>query len=336
MLIASAVAEEVDFNRDIRPIISENCVHCHGPDAETRDADLRLDNYEGATADLGGYQALVPGDLDASELWYRIITEDHSEVMPPPKSNRALTEAQKQLIKEWIESGGKYDQHWAFVKAKRPETEGNAIDHFVAVRHAEQGLSYSAPVEPYQLVRRLSLDLIGLPPTSEEVAAFQKAYVKDPQNAVEEWVDQLQASPRYGERWARPWLDLARYADSNGFQADQLRDSWAFRDWVIDALNANMPYDQFTIEQLAGDLLPNATISQKIATGFHRTVTCNVEAGVHPEENRTNQVADRVNTTGTVWLGITMECAQCHDHKYDPFTMRDYYGMFAFFNNTPL
>ncbi len=230
--------------------------------------------------------------------------------------------------------------HWAYQKPVRPSLPRidtnwprNAIDWFVLKRLGENALAPSPEAEPGQLLRRVYLDLIGLPPSPAELEAF----LKNPSaEAYEQVVDQLLKNSRYGERWARPWLDLARYADSNGFQADQLRDSWAYRDWVIDAFNKGMPFDQFAIEQIAGDLLPNATVSQRIATGFHRTPTCNVEAGVHPEENRVNQVVDRVNTTGTVFLGTTLECAQCHDHKYDPFSMKDYYSLFAFFNNTPL
>ncbi len=326
----SVIAEEpIDFNRDIRPIISENCVHCHGPDAETREAGLRLDE-EAASRD-----AIVPGDANASEVWLRVAHDDPDELMPPPDSNRSLTAKQKDLLKRWINSGAKYAKHWAYVAPKKaavPKGE-HAVDHFIAKGHAEKGLGFSAEAEKWRLLRRVSLDLIGLPPSPEEVKAF---LADESPDAFEKQVDRLLASPRFGEKWARSWLDLARYADSNGFQADQLRDSWAYRDYVINAFNANMPFDQFTIEQLAGDLLPNATVDQKIATGFHRTPTCNVEAGVHPEENRTNQVVDRVNTTGTVWLGTTMECAQCHDHKYDPFSMKEYYELFAYFNNTPV
>lgn len=230
--------------------------------------------------------------------------------------------------------------HWAYLKPQRPslpQTNSswprNAIDFFILHRLTEQKLKPSSETAPGQLLRRVHLDLIGLPPAPEMVDQF----LANPSDAAyEKIVDDLLKSTRYGERWARPWLDLARYADSNGFQADQLRDSWAYRDWVIDALNAGLPFNQFVIEQIAGDLLPSATVAQRIATGFHRTPTCNVEAGVHPEENRVNQVVDRVNTTGTVFLGTTLECAQCHDHKYDPFSMNDYYSLFAFFNNTPL
>jgi len=332
---ADDAAAPIDFNRDIRPILSENCYHCHGPDGEAREGNLRLDIEADAAT------ALAPGDLPASEVWHRVSTADLDDLMPPPKSKRRLTAAQKDLLKRWIEEGAGYADHWAYVPPQRPVVPepvnggriGNAIDQFVAERLKKEGLTASPGADRVTLIRRLSFDLTGLPPAPDEVASFVADKSPD---AYEKVVDRLLASPRFGERWARPWLDLARYADSNGFQADQLRDSWAFRDWVIDALNDNMPFDQFSIEQLAGDLLPDATLDQKIATGFHRTVTCNVEAGVHPEANRTDQVVDRVNTTGTVWLGTTMECSQCHDHKYDPFSMRDYYGLFAYFNNTPL
>lgn len=323
-------AEEIDFNRDIRPILSENCFHCHGPDPETREADLRLDEQEASREDLGGYAAVVPGDPEKSEVWLRVAHGEGDDLMPPPDSKRKLTEKQKSLLKQWIESGGEYAKHWAYEAPVRHE---GGIDDFVEAQHQKRGYTFSEEAEKWKILRRVSLDLVGLPPTPEELHAFQN---DDSPDAYEKVVDRLLASPRFGEKWARSWLDLARYADSNGFQADQLRDSWAYRDWVINALNTNMPFDQFTIEQLAGDLLPDATLDQKIATGFHRTVTCNVEAGVHPEENRTNQVVDRVNTTATVWLGATLECAQCHDHKYDPFSMKDYYGIFAYFNNTPL
>ena len=326
--------DAVDFNRDIRPILSENCFHCHGQDSKTREADLRLDE------EAGSREAITPGSPEKSEAWLRVVHSDKDELMPPPKSNRRLSARQKSLLKKWIESGAKYDSHWAYKKPIREKIDsnvipdgGNEVDFFVAKQQAKRKLVFSEQADKGKLLRRVSLDLIGLPPSPEDLRAFQADNSAD---AFAKVVDRLLASPRFGEKWARGWLDLARYADSNGFQADQLRDSWAFRDWVINALNANMPFDQFSIEQLAGDLLPNATLDQKIATGFHRTPTCNVEAGVHPEENRTNQVVDRVNTTGTVWLGTTMECAQCHDHKYDPFTMQDYYGIFSYFNNTPV
>ena len=338
-LTVSVKPKAPDFNREVRPILSENCFHCHGPDSEARKANLRLDTFEGATANRKGVKAVVPGDLAASELWAHVTSSDPDEVMPPPGSNRRLTPAQKRTLRRWIESGARYEQHWAFVPPKRPDLPPSVaprihpIDAFVRTRLVSSPLTPAPRADRPTLIRRVALDLTGLPPTRAELHRFLAD--KDPQ-AYEKMVDRYLASERFGEHWARPWLDLARYADSNGFQADQLRDSWAWRDWVIRALNTNMPFDQFSIEQLAGDLLPKATADQKIATGFHRTVTCNVEAGVHPEENRVNQIVDRVNTTATVWLGLTMECAQCHDHKYDPISMQDYYKLFAYFNNTPL
>ena len=252
-----------------------------------------------------------------------------------------LSEDQVSLLTQWIKEGARYAKHWAYEKPVRPKVAfgkekafvRNPIDSFVSKGLNARGWKPSEPADKARWLRRVSLGLIGLPPTVEEIEEFLG---DDSLQARETAVDRLLASPRYGEHWARQWLDLARYADSNGFQADQLRDSWAFRDWVIEAMNADMPFDQFTIEQLAGDLLPEASVSQKIATGFHRTPTCNVEAGVHPEENRVNQVIDRVNATGLTWLGTTLECAQCHSHKYDPFSQEEYFQFFAFFNNTPL
>tara|TARA_B100001093_G_scaffold256893_1_gene245637 strand:+ start:18952 stop:22038 length:3087 start_codon:yes stop_codon:yes gene_type:complete len=333
--------KKIEFNRDVRPILADRCFHCHGPDKETREADLRLDVEEDAKREFGGYFAIDPGNAADSEVYYRIMTDDDNDLMPPPESKREMTDEEKEIIRRWIDEGAEYEDHWSLVPPTQVTEVGvsdeswisNEVDQFILNRLDEHGLKPSEEADRRTLIRRLSFDLTGLPPTPEEV----EAYVNDASDdAYETVVDRLLKSLRFGEHWARSWLDLARYADSNGFQADQLRDSWAYRDWVINALNSGMPFDQFTIEQLAGDLLPNATIDQKIATGFHRTVTCNVEAGVHPEENRTNQVVDRVNTTATVWLGTTMGCVQCHDHKYDPFTTKDYYGLFAFFNNTPL
>lgn len=335
-----------DFNRDIRPILSENCFHCHGPDDASRKADIRLDTEEGARA-IGKNGAPVhpdPASPEAGLIWKRIHASDPDDVMPPPQSKRSLTSAQIVLLEEWLRDGAPYQSHWAFEAPVRPAVPAvppeaavvNPVDAFAWQQLNRLGLDFSPPAGPETMVRRLHLDLTGLPPTPDEVTEFVTGMNEETPGFYESWVDRLLRSTAFGEHWARPWLDLARYADSNGFQADQLRDSWAFRDWVIQAINQNMPFDQFTIEQLAGDLLPDPSIDQLVATGFHRTVTCNVEAGVHPEENRVNQVFDRVNTTATVWLGVTLECAQCHNHKYDPFSMKDYYSMFAFFNNTPL
>ena len=328
---------EIDFNRQIRPILSENCFACHGID-DPKSA-LRLDfaefAYEGGKS---GRPAFVPGKPEKSEVITRIT--DHGEDRMPAKGD-ALSAEQVSLLKQWIGEGARYANHWAYEKPVRPQVPSakakgfvrNPIDSFVLKNLNERGWTPSEPADKARWLRRVSLGLIGLPPTVEEIDDFMTDHSP---SARETAVDRLLDSPRYGEHWARQWLDLARYADSNGFQADQLRDSWAFRDWVIEAMNADMPFDQFTIEQIAGDLLPEPSMSQKIATGFHRTPTCNVEAGVHPEANRVNQVIDRVNATGLAWLGTTLECAQCHSHKYDPFSQEEYYKLFAFFNNTPL
>ncbi len=339
-------SEGPDFGREIRPILAENCYHCHGPDEQAREAKLRLDTFEGATTGGETGPAIVPGKPGESELIARILSPDADDHMPPQDSKRVLTPGQKALLSEWIEAGAKYGEHWAWKKPLRPPVPSvedpslvrNPVDSFLLRKLQQEGLSYSSEVDPAALLRRLSLDLIGLPPPLEDIRVFENTWAnsEEREKSYDEAVNRLLSSPRFGERWGRPWLDLARYADSNGFQADQLRPSWSYRDWVIKALNANMPFDQFTIEQIAGDLLPDATLDQKVATGFHRTVTCNVEAGVSPEGNRVDQVIDRVNTTATVWLGITLECAQCHDHKYDPFSMEDYYSFFDFFNHTPL
>ena len=327
----------VDFNREVRPILSEHCFQCHGLDQQK--SKLRLDFEEFAhKGGKSGLMAVASGKPDKSEMIRRVT--DRGEDRMPPKG-KGLSQVQVDTLRRWIAEGGKYDKHWAYVAPKRSDLPvvkatkqiANPIDRFTLRRLEERGLTFSEPADKARWLRRVSLDLLGLPPTVEQLDAFLG---DDSENAREKVVDALQKSPRYGEHWARQWLDLARYADSNGFQADQLRDSWAYRDWVIDAMNADMPFDQFTIEQIAGDILPEATFSQKVATGFHRTPTCNVEAGVHPEGNRVNQVVDRVNATGTTWLGTTMECAQCHSHKYDPVSQEEYYQLFAFFNNTPL
>ncbi len=341
------IAEDkpIDFNRDVQPILQARCESCHG--SEEREGGLRfLTRKDLLNRNDSGEPAVIVGDASKSEL-IRRIKADESERMPP--EGTSLTSAEIETLKRWVQQGAKWPEgetppkHWAYIRPQRapvPETQNlgrtsNPIDHFVLKQLAASGtgLRQSPMASPAKLLRRVHLDLIGLPPSPEEVKRFEA----DPSfEHYKKIVDKLLASPRYGEKWTRQWLDLARYADSNGFQADQFRDIWAYRDWVINAFNEDMPFDQFTIEQIAGDLLPDATIEQKIATGFQRCTTCNVEAGVDPEENRTNQVIDRVNTAGTVWLGTTLECAQCHNHKYDPFTQEDYYRIFAFFNNTPL
>ncbi len=343
----AARTAKVDFRRDIKPILAAHCFKCHGP--EKREGGLRFTNQ----ADLlhlndSGEPAAVPGKSQQSELLRRVLSNDDDERMPPPDAGKPLSTKDVALLRVWIDQGADWPesetirvQHWAYanpVRSKLPKLNGknsarSAIDAFVLARLESEGLKSSPPADRARLLRRVSLDLIGLPPSVAEVDAFVNDSRPD---AYERVVDRLLKSPRYGERWARQWLDLARYADSNGYQADQFRTMWVYRDWVINAFNQDMPFDQFSIEQIAGDLLPGATVDQKIATGFHRCPTCNVEAGVDPEENRVNQLIDRVNTTGTVWLGTSLECAQCHNHKYDPFTQQDYYQLFAYFNNTPL
>ncbi|MEM1296853.1 MAG: DUF1549 domain-containing protein, partial [Verrucomicrobiota bacterium] len=323
MVWSSAIGEELDFNREIRPILAANCFECHGPDEESRKGKLRLD--------LGGAEALENGEVIA-----RILTDDPYDIMPPPKANKTLNRDQIAKLRAWIESGAEYEEHWAFVKPARPELPErdewarNEIDAFVAKRLNVEKLEPSPAADPYALIRRVYLDLTGLLPTPEEADAFANS--TDPQ-ALEKAVDELLKSPRYGERWARPWLDLARYADSNGYEKDRPRSIWPYRDWVIRALNDDKPFDQFSIEQIAGDMLPNATIDQQIATGFHRNTMLNEEGGIDPLEYRFHAVVDRVLTTGTTWMGLTTGCAQCHTHKYDPITHTDYFGLFALLNN---
>ncbi|MBI1915380.1 MAG: DUF1553 domain-containing protein [Planctomycetes bacterium] len=331
---------QVEFNRDIRPILSDTCFACHGPDKAKRKADLRLDTEDGAFADRGGYRPLVPGKPEQSELYQRITAALPSERMPPARSGRKLTTKQIELIRHWIEQGAKWQKHWAFLPPRREPlakvrntTWGrNGIDAWVLERLEREGLSPSPEADRATLIRRVTLDLTGLPPTPAEVDAFLAD--RSP-GAYEKVVDRLLASPRYGERMAVLWLDAARYADSNGYQSDGERIMWRWRDWVLDAFNANMPFDQFTIEQLAGDLLPRPTLEQRIATGFNRNHRGNAEGGIIPEEYAVEYVVDRVDTTATVWLGVTLGCARCHSHKYDPFTQKEYYQLFAFFNNVP-
>jgi hypothetical protein len=334
--LAAEAPQPLEFNRDIRPILSENCFYCHGQDGQKREADLRLDDRQ-AAIDSG---AIVPGDPGASTILERIHSTDPDVLMPPPDSNRRLSEEQKKLLDRWIKEGADYEQHWAFTPPKRPAAPEvkqsdwvrNDVDRFVLAKIEAAGLAPSPEADRATLIRRLHADLVGLPPTPEEVDAFVAN--PDPQ-AYEKLVDRLLASPHYGERMALPWLDAARYADSNGFQQDGDTWQWIWRDWVVKALNADTPFDRFSIEQLAGDLLPGATIEQKIASGFNRNHLLNGEGGAIPEEQRFNTLFDRVDTTSTTWLGLTMACAQCHDHKYDPMTRTDYYGLLDAFNRLP-
>lgn len=338
---AVSAQAKVDFNHHIRPIISAKCFHCHGPDEESRKAKLRLDHREEALKDRDGFRAIVPGDLDASELILRITSHDKDEVMPPPKEGDALTAAEIDLLKRWIAQGAEYQEHWAWSRPALPPvpaatdakaTIRNPVDAFISNAANRAGLRQSPEADRHTLLRRLSLDLIGLPPTPEEVAAFVGDAAPD---AYEKAVDHLLASPHFGEKWARMWLDLARYADSTGYGSDKFRlNIWPYRDWVIDAFNRNLPYDQFTIEQLAGDLLPNATPEQIAATAFHRNTMTNVEGGTIDEEFRVAAVKDRVATTTQVWTGLTFQCAQCHTHKFDPISHAEYYQLYAIFNQT--
>ncbi len=329
---------QVSFTRDIRPILSDNCFHCHGPDESTRKAKMRFDTREGIFAERKGRFPIVPGKPDESEIVKRIFSTDPDEQMPPPDYPRQPTVAQKETLKKWIGQGAKWEEHWAFQKPRHPElpqvkAKGwtrNGIDHFILSRLETEGLKPSREADKATLLRRVTLDVTGLPPTPSELQAFQE---DTSPNAYERVVDRLLASPRYGERMAVDWLDLARYSDTHGYQVDRERVMWPWRDWVVQAFNENKKFDEFTIEQIAGDLLPTPTLDQKIATGFHRNQRINMEAGSIAEEFFAEQVIDRVDTTATVWLGLTLGCARCHDHKYDPLTAKDFYSMFAFFNN---
>ena len=387
-LAANQPQATVDFNRDVRPILSDKCFACHGPDEAQRQAGLRLDTKEGAFAvrgvgvgtntsvrhyldtkegtsaergdgastntsvrhyldtregafaDRGGYQVIIPGDADASRLYQRISHEQDVARMPPPTSERKLTQDEIDTIRRWIDQGAGWETHWAYLPPQRPQppTVGNAawtrnaIDNFVLARLEKEGLEPAPEADKITLLRRVSFDLTGLPPTPEQVDAF---LADDTPDAYEKRVDELLKSSHYGERMAMQWLDLARYADTHGYHIDSHRDMWRWRDWVIQAFNRNMPYDRFTIEQLAGDLLPDPTREQLIATGFNRNHMINFEGGAIPEEYLNEYVIDRLDTTATVWMGMTMGCARCHDHKYDPITQRDFYRFYAFFNGVP-
>ncbi|MFM9963895.1 MAG: PSD1 and planctomycete cytochrome C domain-containing protein [Planctomycetaceae bacterium] len=337
LILSSPAAEPPNFSRDILPILSDNCFACHGPDAKSREADLRLDQQESA---LRTEKPIIrPGQSGDSELMKRILTADSEAVMPPPKSGRKLTAPQKEMLKSWIDSGAKWGKHWAFEPIRRPAIPSienqkskikNPIDAFVLARLEKVGLAPSPEAAKHTLLRRVTLDLTGLPPTLEELDAFVADQSPDAYEAV---VDRLLKSPRFGERMVWEWLDAARYADTNGYQGDPTRTMYFWRDWVINALNQNMPFDQFTIEQLAGDQLPNPTQPQLIATGFHRNHMINGEGGRIAEESRVDYVQDRVETTGTVWMGLTFNCCRCHDHKFDPLAQKEYYQLSAFFNS---
>jgi len=358
--LAAPAPKSPDFNRDVLPILSENCFQCHGPDEQAREAKLRLDTKDGLLR--AQKPVVIPGKAAQSELFKRLVTKKADDVMPPPKSKKTLTPAQIETVRRWIDGGANYAAHWAFTPPVRPvvpsiqssvfsvqsrqlpsrgklNTESLNTEHlppldaFIAARLAKEGLRPSPEAPRETLIRRVTLDLTGLPPTPAEVDAFLAD--KSPK-AYEAVVDRLLASPRYGERMVWEWLDAARYADSNGYQGDQERTMWPWRDWAVKAFNDNLPFDQFTIWQLAGDLLPDATRDQKLATGFLRNHMINGEGGRIAEENRIEYLFDQAETVGTVWLAATMNCTRCHDHKFDPYTMRDYYGLVAFFNQTPI
>ncbi|MDP6795779.1 MAG: PSD1 and planctomycete cytochrome C domain-containing protein [Verrucomicrobiota bacterium] len=338
--LARPGAAEIDFNRDIRPVLSRNCFQCHGPDAAKRKAGLRLDTREGATEARDGVRAIDPAGLAKSELLARIAAADPDTRMPPPEANRQLTAGQVKLLAEWVKAGGDYDRHWAFKQPVRRPLPGlaperrawakNTVDVFVAAKLAEAGVDPSPEAAKATLLRRVSLDLVGLPPSPEQIAAFVNDASAD---AFEKVVDNLLQSPYYGERWGRHWLDAARYADSDGYSHDAARSMWPYRDWVISAVNSDLAFDQFIVEQLAGDLLPDATLAQRVATGFHRNTQINTEGGVDKEQFRIDSIFDRLVTTGEVMFGLTLGCAQCHEHKYDPVSQTEYYQLFAFFNN---
>ncbi|MGV3773176.1 MAG: DUF1553 domain-containing protein [Verrucomicrobiales bacterium] len=338
---AAETAKKVRFNRDVRPILSDNCWACHGPDSNNRKAGLRLDIKGPAFEKLeSGHAAIVPGDATKSRIVQLTTTHDQDDIMPPSKLGKPLKPEQIATLKTWIEQGAEWEEHWAYVPVDRPsapevkkkEWVKNPIDAFIAARLEKESMEAAPEADRASLIRRVSFDLRGLPPTIEEVDAF---LADKNDNAYEALVDRLLDTEQYGERMAQHWLDLARYADTNGYHIDNHRDMWKWREWVIEAFNQNMPFDQFTIEQLAGDLLPNATISQKIASGFNRNGMVNFEGGADPDEYQTKYVVDRVATTSTVWLGSTLACAECHDHKYDPFSQKEFYQFYAFFNNIP-
>ena len=343
LAVGATDAPKVDFNRDIRPILSENCFYCHGQDATHREAKLRLDDRESAIAPRDDHVVLAPGKPEESELLFRLLSKDEEEQMPPPTTNKHVTPEQIALIRQWITEGGVYRKHWAFVPpvrapqpvvtaAKWPRT---ALDYFVLARLEKEKLLPAPAAAPETWLRRVSFDLIGLPPTPAELDAFAADVKKRGEPAYVTAVDRLLASPHFGERQAIEWLDAARYADTHGFNNDSSRTMWRWRDWVIEAFNHNLPYDRFITEQIAGDLLPKPTLEQRIATGFARNHVINSEGGIIDEEYRVEYVADRVRTLSTAWLGLTMECAKCHDHKFDPIKQKDFYQLFAFFNNVP-
>ena len=333
-LLLAVTAQAVDFNRDVRPVLAQQCFSCHGMDEHGRKGNLRLDLSESAHgAGKSGEMAIVPGKPEASEVVRRILSTDEDELMPPPHTKKFLSEKEKSVLRQWIAEGARYEAHWAYSPPKQaapPKDAVHPVDAFIRARLAAEGLQPSPRADSHTLVRRVYLDLIGLPPTPQEADAFVQDQSPD---AYERLVDRLLASKHYGERWARRWLDLARYADTNGYEKDRPRSIWPYRDWVVKALNEDMPFDRFSIKQLAGDMLPNATADDLIATGFHRNTMLNEEGGIDPNEYRFYAMVDRVGVTGTTWMGLTLNCAQCHTHKYDPILHTDFYSLMALLNN---
>ena len=336
---------KVEFNRDIRPIFGDACLPCHGPDPGSRKAGLRLDTEAGLfTAEEGETPPVVRGDPEMSELYLRLVTEEEDDLMPPRKSHKTLAPKQIAQIKQWIQEGATWQPHWSLIPPSRPDlpqvkTQGwvkNGIDPFVLAKLEASGLQPSLEAEAHVLIRRVSLDLTGLPPAPDLLKRYAAKAVAGrlPDAVYQQLVDELLAAPQYGEHRARYWLDAARYADSHGLHFDKYREIWPYRDWVVRAYNRNQPFDRFTVEQIAGDLLPNPSEDQLVATGFQRCNTTTNEGGTIDEENLANYAADRVQTMGWVYFGLTTNCAQCHDHKFDPLTMRDYYSLAAFFRNT--
>ncbi|MEM8679206.1 MAG: DUF1549 domain-containing protein, partial [Planctomycetota bacterium] len=337
-LTADAQPQAVNFNRDVRPILANHCLACHGLDAESREADLRLDQR--AMAIEAG--AIVPGDAAASELVHRVLSNDEDQVMPPPAIGKPLTAAQQEILRRWIDEGAEYLPHWSLIAPQKvdvPEVmadgwDRNPIDGFVWIKLQQAGLTPAPEATPGVLFRRIHLDITGLPPSADDLQAFVQDYDTQGEEALSTWIDRLMASAAWGEHRARYWLDAARYGDTHGLHFDNYREIWPYRDWVIRAFNDNQPFDQFVIEQLAGDLLDDPTIQQRIATGFQRCNITTNEGGTIKEENLAMYAADRVQTFGWVFMGLTTNCCQCHDHKFDPLTMRDYYSLAAFFRNT--
>ena len=326
----------MDFTNDVRPILSEYCFHCHGPDKSTREADLRLDLSKGAMKDLGGYSAIVPGKPEDSELVFRLHSDDKDELMPPPETGKRLNDKQKKILEEWIKQGAEYKEHWSFLPISKPNVPANVsksksshpIDRFLAQKIENEPFQFSQQTDEVTLLRRLYFDLVGMPPTPDEANSF----LQDESNqAYTKLIDRLLADQRFGERMAVHWLDLVRYSDTIGYHSDVFMEVSAYRDYVIDAFNENIPYDQFVIENLAGDLLPEASKQQKIASGYNRLLQTTEEGGAQAAEYQAIYQADRVRNFGVVWLGATTGCAQCHDHKYDPFTIKDFYSLAAFF-----